>query len=230
MKQKCVDCGTWSGRFHLCLKDASTEVVFAASRKTPNRVRRTPEQIEAHRSRMSEAASTRWARVREEYALKKDEAINKYRAGLGSNQIAKDLEISRTSVIKMLHEARDAGELVMRPQGGTTGPRASKYDAVREEVIRAYKDDMVSMLDIAKAHDIKPTAVNTILRRAQSEGLVTIRGKAQRYYARPEKLDATTQAKMVEEYRAGGISLRELGKQYGVGETTAHKIVNRAAE
>lgn len=120
----------------------------------------------------------RWARMREQNASRDKKIVEKYNAGSSMNEIVKSMtNISKDAVLKVLHEAQEAGLVEIRAKG----TRILASDD-RDLIVQRYGAG--EAIDaVAKDMRLSNVRVAEVLREAEEDGLVKIRprGGARRH-------------------------------------------------
>ena len=165
-KEKCEDCRAWAGRFHLCTKDASTEVVW----DKPKKPRVTSEET---REKMSAAAKKRWAATSEEWGKKRTKVVKLYSRGMTMHDISEELEVSHGFVVQALHQAQKDGIITVRNQGGVK--RVKVTPNLLKRVCDLYTIDKLSIDSVSFETGLSRWTVRKILQKEQEKRNLTIR-------------------------------------------------------
>lgn len=117
---KCGKCGWKFPTFHICVIDLSTPEGRRAA--TRPRVKKSKRKAVAgaftENSQMSQ--DERWQRHREDMAPLHREIVEYYKTGtVGVRQVREKFKVGHGTVVKVLREAAERGDLVIRPRGQT---------------------------------------------------------------------------------------------------------------
>lgn len=72
---------------------------------------------DAHREAISASQKARWAKIKEANRDRDRQIVEDYKSGLGTKQIRIKYGMGHGTIVKILHEARDNGEVEIRTRG-----------------------------------------------------------------------------------------------------------------
>lgn len=115
--QKCERCGWKHGGFHICV-DLSVPCPGEFNPKQPQKKRVRQGMSDVTKQRIAQAQIARWADHNVKNSKRNEEMISLYSEGeISYKGLAERFGISRTTVVKIMREAADAGVVELRPQG-----------------------------------------------------------------------------------------------------------------
>lgn len=130
-KTPCKTEGCPHPNYHICFFGQEVEREFAPEvfvreikrkKLRPSRAYRgTPEEIEeGRRANIGVAQKARWDKYRRETEARDKKVVERYSAGdTAMATIQKEFNISRGKILRILHEAQDRGEVIIRTRGRT---------------------------------------------------------------------------------------------------------------
>lgn len=109
----CTRCGWKFKGFHICIENPSTTV---EAMKPKRGGAKTQDQFDA----MNEGRALRWESYREETQSRDDKIVKLYKnGGVGYIDIARKMNLSKSTVQKVLKRAEAEGLVKLRPRGTT---------------------------------------------------------------------------------------------------------------
>lgn len=116
MAAPCARCGwEWEG-FHICF-DASKKVEGEYTKQQNRSGYVDGKRNKSWNKSLSDAANAHWARVREQNKERDERIVARYREGLSYKALMKEFKLSNSTVINIMHAARNRGEVIIRPKG-----------------------------------------------------------------------------------------------------------------
>lgn len=159
--------------WHICLlgkEDRFPELLRQQQKKVkkgvrrPNNGPRAP-RTELHIENLRAAQRERWALIKEKNRPRDEKIIARYEEGVGlvtMKEIATEFRVSRSTVVKIIKDAKAEGHLEGLKPGYS--PLALEAKRIRNETIaKQYLSGGVSLLDLQNEHNISLRTVKRIL-------------------------------------------------------------------